>query len=295
VTGHLNPIYELAEMAHEYRTQIMVDAAQLVPHHPFDMKPADHPQHIDYLAFSGHKIYAPFGSGVLIGPRETFLKGSPEYPGGGTVRIVTNQEIFWAELPDREEAGSPNVIGAFALAQTIKYLQKMNMQKMTEYEDDLTRYAFEEIRKLPGVKIYGSFPRVGVIAFNLTGITHSLLGSILCYEAGIGLRTGCFCAQPYVRKLLGIDEEQEKVSTYLKQNPALLPGMVRISLAAYNTRKEVEQLIKFLKSIISNKEQYKRDYKFSELAGNYIPKKLSKDLISNPFIINTKFTLERNS
>lgn len=285
VTGHLNPIHKLAEMAHEYRAQILVDAAQLIPHQPIDMKPAADPGHIDYLAFSGHKLYAPFGCGVLIGPKSTFMKGAPEYSGGGTVSMVTSKDIFWTGLPDREEAGSPNVIGAFALAQTIKYLEKMSVQKLAQYEDDLTRYTWSEIQKLPGVKMYGAFPRVGVITFNLAGISHSLLGSILCYEGGIGVRTGCFCAQPYVRKLLGIDETQEKVSTYLEQHPAQLPGMVRISLAAYNTRSEVDRLINSLKTIITSKEQYKRNYKFSEAHGHYVPKGLIENSSINPFII----------
>lgn len=285
VTGHLNPIYDLAEMAHEYRAQILVDAAQLIPHQPIDMKPAADPRHIDYLAFSGHKLYAPFGSGVLIGPKSTFAKGAPEYSGGGTVSMVTSKDIYWAGPPDREEAGSPNVIGAFALAQTIKYLEKIDMLKLAQYEDDLIRYTWNEIQKLPGVKMYGAFPRVGVISFNLAGIGHSLLGSILCYESGIGVRTGCFCAQPYVRKLLGIDETQEKVSLYLEQTPALLPGMVRVSLAAYNTQCEVDRLINSLKTIIASKEQYKRNYKFSEAHGHYVPKELAKNSSLNSFII----------
>lgn len=285
VTGHLNPIHDLAEMAHEYRAQILVDAAQLIPHQPIDMKPAADLRHIDYLAFSGHKLYAPFGSGVLIGPHSTFLKGAPEYSGGGTVSMVTSKDIYWGSLPDREEAGSPNVIGAFALAQTIKYLEKMDMQKLTQYEDDLTRYTWREIQKLPGVKMYGTFPRVGVITFNLAGIGHSLLGSILCYENGIGVRTGCFCAQPYVRKLLGIDENQEKVSTYLEQNLAQLPGLVRISLAAYNTKSEIDRFTNSLKTIIASKEQYKKTYKFSEAHGHYLPEGLVNNSSFNPFII----------
>ncbi|HBK52361.1 MAG TPA: aminotransferase, partial [Syntrophomonas wolfei] len=90
---------------------------------------------IDYLAFSGHKIYAPFGSGVLIGPRKTFLQGEPEYSGGGTVDLVSRNQVWWTGLPEREEAGSPNVIGAFTLARSLQYLQKIGIEKLALYEE----------------------------------------------------------------------------------------------------------------------------------------------------------------
>ncbi|MEN6348687.1 MAG: aminotransferase class V-fold PLP-dependent enzyme [Syntrophomonas sp.] len=274
VTGHINPIHHLAEIAHGYGAEILVDGAQLVPHQAVDVKPANHPQHIDYLAFSGHKIYAPFGTGVLIGPRKTFSQGEPEYTGGGTISMVTSKEVYWAGLPDREEAGSPNLIGAFALARGLTYLEKTGMENLAGYEEELTNYAMEQLGKLPGIKIYGAFPRVGVISFNLPGIGHALVGSILCLEAGIGVRTGCFCAQPYVRKLLGIKEDPGQVKAYLDKDVTKLPGMVRISLGAYNTRKEVDVLIKILKSIIVNKEQYRSNYKFSKTHGHYVPRSL---------------------
>ncbi len=138
VTGHINDIYRLAELAHAHKAQIMVDAAQLIPHKRVALKPNGHPQHIDYIAFSGHKIYAPFGTGVLIGPRATFSEGEPEYVGGGTVDMVSRDQVFWTRPPDREEAGSPNVMGAFALAKTLQFLEKFNMEKLAEYESGLT-------------------------------------------------------------------------------------------------------------------------------------------------------------
>lgn len=276
VTGHINDIYYLAELAHTYKAQIMVDAAQLIPHQRIDLKPNHHPQHIDYIAFSGHKIYAPFGTGVLIGPRETFLEGEPEYVGGGTVDMVGNEQVFWTGPPEREEAGSPNVLGAFALAKTLQYLQKTNLEKLEAYEKGLTDYALQKMKTVPGLDIYGAVPRVGVISFNMQGISHGQLGAILCYEAGFGLRTGCFCAQPYVRKLLGEKEDIKQLNAYRQKDADKLPGMVRISLAAYNLYEEIDSLISWLKKIEKNKKYYRKQYAFSAHKGSYLPTELEQ-------------------
>lgn len=271
VTGHVNDIHLLARLAHEYGTPILVDGAQLVPHQPFNMKAHNDPAHIDYLAFSGHKIYSPFGSGVLIGPRQQFSRGWPEYPGGGTVKLVLDDKIFWADPPDREEAGSPNVIGTYALARTLLYLKKLGMDTLGQYEEELTGYALTELGKVKGITIYGSRPRVGVISFNLTGIPHALLGAVLCFEAGMGVRTGCFCAQKYVRKLLGLAESEHYLELYDNGRMDKIPGMVRISLAAYNTRAEIDELVRMLKDIASNPYRYCRGYRFVPSEGGYLP------------------------
>lgn len=277
VTGHLNDIHRIAALAHEYRARILVDGAQLVPHHPVNMKDASHPEHIDYLAFSGHKMYAPYGSGVLIGPRDTFEPGAPEYTGGGTVRAVHSNAVYWADAPEKEEAGSPNVLGALGLAETIRYLQGVDMNRLMVYEKDLSNYAWERLQEVRGLKIYGDAHRVAVISFNLRGIPHSLVGAVLCYEAGIGVRTGCFCAQPYVRALLG---EQERMFGCEEgsdgcQEP--MPGMVRISLAAYNTRAEIDYLVRWLKHIAGNKNELLRRYRYNPGADEYAPKDIDVD------------------
>jgi len=270
VTGHINDIHYLAALAHEYGALILVDGAQLVPHMPVDMKPHSDPAHIDFLAFSGHKIYAPFGCGVLIGPRDLFRQGNPDQTGGGTVSLVTREEIIWAGLPDREEAGSPNVLGAVLLADTLQYLQQLGLERMAAYEEELTRYALETLSAIPGITVYGSQPRVGVISFNLSSFPHAQLGSILCHEGGFGVRTGCFCAQAYVRRLLGISFEQS-LSDWSQVSPAHWPGMVRISLAAYNTREEIDQLASLLRQIADNPGYYKRLYPFSPCQQEFLP------------------------
>ena len=271
VTGHINQVYTLAKMAHFYGSPILVDGAQLVPHQRFDMKPASRPDHIDYLAFSGHKIFAPYGSGVLIGPRATFTQGIPEYQGGGTIKLVLADKIYWADPPDKEEAGSANVMGAYALAKTLQHLVKMDMTELADYEAGLTDYALDKLGQVPSIQLYGSKPRVGVISFNLTGMHHAMLGAVLCYEAAIGLRTGCFCAQNYVRQLLGIDPEQEWETAAANNELYRLPGMVRISLAAYNTKQEIDYLSQWLTTISENAPEFRRRYRFSAEAGGFIP------------------------
>lgn len=274
VTGHMNDVHQLAEIAHSYGCKILVDGAQLIPHQPFDMKPHSHIGHIDFLAFSGHKIYAPFGSGVLIGPREFFKPGSPEYQGGGTIKMVFKDKIIWAEPPDKEEAGSPNVVGTYALAKTLQYLSNLGMNKLTAYEAELANYTWQELQTVKQIKVYGDMPRVGVVSFNVADLPHALVGAILGYEAGIGLRTGCFCAQNYVRHLLGVKEDPQQVGWYEQNRIDKLPGMVRISLAPYNTRPEVDHLILWLKRIVENRYHFQRRYKYSPAQGGYIPLEL---------------------
>ncbi len=271
VTGHINDIYCLAEMAHEHKALIMVDGAQLISHQPVDIKDNHDPRHIDFIVFSGHKIYAPFGTGVLVGPKDFFLQGKPEYVGGGTVDMVTSNNAYWTHLPDREEAGSPNVVGAYALARTLQYLEKIGMENLARYESDLCTYALQRIKTVPGIIVYGTVPRVGVISFNLPGFSHAQLGAILCGEAGIAVRTGCFCAQPYIRKLMGERESKNHLSVYQQKEADKLPGMVRISLAAYNTREEIDVLVRQLKKIAADQSYYRKHYQYSAATRSYLP------------------------
>jgi selenocysteine lyase/cysteine desulfurase len=172
VTGVMPPIHRLAEKVHAGGGRILVDAAQLAPHRPIDMRPHDDPGHLDFVALSAHKMYAPFGSGALIGPRAGF--GSiPDHRGGGTVTTVTADDVTWADLPDRAEAGSPNVIGAVALAAAVEALQAIGWDRIVAHETALLRYTSARLAELPGVRLYGpsaaDSPRVGVVPFNLDG------------------------------------------------------------------------------------------------------------------------------
>ena len=265
VTGYVNPIHEIAEIAHKYRAKILVDAAQLVAHADIDMKPDHSPQHIDYLVFSAHKMYAPFGTGVLIGPRETFNRGEPDYKGGGTIRFVTHDAVRWADTPERDEAGTPNVMGVIALTEAIKTLNSIGMYNIEDCEKELTDYALQRLKCVPDLKFYGSAEstsdRVGIISFNITDMHHRVVATILSQEYGIAVRSGCFCAQPYVQKLLDIPRKE--VRRRLKNDDLPHPGMVRMSLGLYNTKAEIEVLIKALLQISGNKEYYNKKYEYA--------------------------------
>ncbi|MDD3652740.1 MAG: aminotransferase class V-fold PLP-dependent enzyme [Desulfotomaculaceae bacterium] len=261
VTGYLNPIYEIAEITHRYQAKLLVDGAQMVPHVPIDMKPHGSPQHIDYLTFSGHKMYAPFGTGVLIGPIDTFKKGVPEYVGGGTVRSVTRNEVSWGDPPSKEEAGTPNLMGVMALQAAAKMLSMIGLENISRHEFDLWQYTVDRLRGIPGIVLHCDLdpgkPRIGIIPFSVQGMHHALVADILSGEAGIAVRSGCFCAQPYVRKLIKLVKTQTCKKDKQSQNR---PGVIRISYGLYNDFREIDVLIQVLSRIMEKKDYYTKKY-----------------------------------
>lgn len=250
VTGYTNPIYIIAKLCHKYGAEILVDGAQLIPHSKFLMKSIDDPEHIDYLVFSGHKMYAPFGTGVLVAPRKTFIHGFSEQLGGGTVKFVSTKDTIWAEPPQKEEAGTPNLMGVVALTTSIKTLQILGMKKIEEYERSLTRYALDLLKDIPRIILYDDFDienKVSIVSFNMDGIDHSELAALLSKEGGIALRNGCFCAQPYIQRLLKMSDED--IEKYKVNEGLPRPGMVRISFGLYNDFNEIYLLAHLLRSL----------------------------------------------
>jgi len=256
VTGYINPIHQAAKIAHKYKAKILVDGAQLVPHCPVDMKSVGSLDSIDFLAFSGHKMYAPFGTGVIIGPKKYFKKGGPEYRGGGTVKVVTKRKVVWDDVPYKEEAGTENLMGVVALTAAIRTLKKIGMDRISTYEKGLTDYALQKLRRIPDIHIYGDpkeiSDRVGIISINVCGVPHNITAQVLSCERGISVRNGCFCAQPYIQKLLGLSSRD--IKRFIKDPSILRPGMVRISFGFYNSISEINVLEETLRFITANKE-----------------------------------------
>lgn len=283
VTGHIPDIHRFARKAHEAGAQIVVDCAQLAAHRPICMKRLDDPEHLDYVAISGHKMYAPFGSGALVGRRDTFMRGEPEYRGGGTVSLVTTKYVDWAQAPDSDEAGSPNVVGAIAMARATQTLKAIGLSNIAQHESELTSYALTKLRTIPGLQIFGDprpehVPhRLGVIPFMLPSVPSHLVSAILGCEWGIGVRSGCFCAHPYVMSLLGIDRRGQQRIRYnlLHRRRDAAPGMVRISFGLYNTQGEIDRLIDALNAIA--KGQYGK-YDVDSATGFYSPHSITEDL-----------------
>lgn len=268
VTGYLNPIHKIAAIVHKYGAKILVDGAQMVPHTTVDMKGFETLEHIDYLAFSAHKMYAPFGAGVLIGPKEDFKEGNPFLQGGGAIDLVTHRRVEWDEPAGKDEAGTPNAMGVVALTAAIKTLQSVGMDNIYKIEKALYDYTIGHMKKISDIRFYSDpfkDDTISVIPFNLEGIHHHLLPSILSDEAGIAVRNGFFCTHPYCERLLGLSEED--MNHYFEDDDALFPGMVRVSFGFYNNYNEIDKFISILRIIAENKEYYINKY--------------SKDLSSN--------------
>jgi cysteine desulfurase/selenocysteine lyase len=257
VTGYMPPIHTIAEIAHHYDAKILVDGAQLVPHRPVNLLPDHDPGHLDLLAFSAHKMYAPFGTGVLVGPKWLFFNGSPSQVGGGTVKSLTSEEVFWVMPPDREEAGSPNVLGALAAAEACRIISGIGWPDLTGHEKELIAYAMRRLQRIPGVTIYGetSENRVGVISFNIRGIHHRKVADYLAAAHGIGVRNGCFCARRYVLELLRLDLDEFSMGLKEGLSDDALPGMVRISFGCYNQLTEIDRLCEALEELIHMEER----------------------------------------
>jgi cysteine desulfurase/selenocysteine lyase len=275
VTGYINPVHRLAEKAHAAGAKILVDAAQLAPHRGIDVRPDDATDHLDFLALSAHKMYAPFGTGALIGPRDFFCHGDPDDTGGGTVDFVTVDAVRWADLPDREEAGSPNVVGAVAMAKAVLCLEEMGMENVAAHEAALVSYMLEKLNGIEGVSVYGltdaaqADRRVGVVPFSVDGVSHYLVAAILSAEGGIGVRNGCFCAHPYLLRLMDVTEEEARLrrQEIVSGTRARLPGLVRASFGCYNTTQEVDRFIAVLSQVASH--QWRGQYVQDAASGEY--------------------------
>jgi len=277
VTGYLTSIHRLAEKAHATGAMIMVDGAQLAPHRKLEMGSPDDPGHLDFVSISAHKLYAPFGTGALIGRWEIFEQGDPDMVGGGTVEIVTLDEVTWTDPPEREEAGSPNTVGAIALAAALVELKRIGMDNVASHEARLTAQALSRLAGVKGVKIYGSkdpiraAERLGVIPLQLEGISHFLAAAILGYEFGIGVRSGCFCAHPYILHLLNVSPEAAGIvrRDMLAGDKTHMPGLIRASFGLYNTPEEVDAFVEALERI--SRGDYRGVYQQDKASGEYRP------------------------
>ncbi|WP_172384086.1 aminotransferase class V-fold PLP-dependent enzyme [Streptomyces sp. MNP-20] len=258
VTGELWPVRELAAAAHAHGARIVLDAAQLAPHHPVDIAELD----VDWIAFSGHKLYAPFGSGVLAGRADWLGEAEPYLAGGGASRTVTRRadggvDVEWHDTAARHEAGSPNVIGAYSIAAACKALTEAGFDSLVARERQLIQKVREGLAEVPEVRVLSLFgddaPRVGVISFVVDGWNSSHFAAALSAEYGIGVRDGLFCAHPLVRTLLGSapDEPGECGA------PEAAPGerslnAIRVSFGAGTPDEHVERFVRAVKELVSD-------------------------------------------
>ena len=249
VTGYITDIRMVAKLAHKYGAKLIVDGAQLVPHRAINICGKEDDDYIDFLIFSAHKVYAPFGSGAIIGLRDELEKYPPDTKGGGTVERVLDDEIIWLSTPEKNEAGSPNFFGAVALMQALKEMNKIGLELIESNEKKLLKILIEGMKNFERVILYGDNEniedRLGIMVFNIDRLCYEMVGEYLASIRGIAVRQGGFCAHPYTRRLLGI--KSNEIEEYIKKNG--MPGMVRVSLGAYNSEKEVNIFLETIEYI----------------------------------------------
>lgn len=281
VTGIVNPIYEIAEMAHQYGTLLMVDAAQMAAHIPIQMTNPDNPaRNIDLLCFSGHKIYTPGSPGVVVTRLDLFSENEPAEVGGGMVDDVhIDRYLATCNFPDREEAGTPNITGAIALGSVLYALKMIGMDFIDKEETEIVSYAISRFCEIDDVVVYGQTDtsqcqRTGALSFNIRGLHHSLTAAILNDYFNIAVRNDCFCAHPYVRELVSNDmaenlEFENMSNAEIERLAEMYRGMVRASFGLYNTQEDVDRLILALQQITDNKDSYLTCYSEDE-SGNFV-------------------------
>lgn len=226
--GSVNPIREIIAMAHERGIPVLIDAAQAVPHMKVDVQELD----VDFLAFSGHKVYGPTGIGVLYG-KTKWLNDLPPYQGGGDmIKTVTFAKTTYNEPPFKFEAGTPDISGAVGLAAALDYINEIGLDNIAQHEHELIKYAEEKLAAIEGFRFIGNSPnRAGAISFMIEGLHPFDVGELLDKQ-GIAVRTGHHCTEP-VMDFFGI------------------PGTIRASFAFYNTFEEIDTLVAALKKAIT--------------------------------------------
>ncbi len=268
VTGWTPDLARIVALAHERGVPVLADCAQLAAHAPLPTAP-------DFVAWSGHKMYAPFGAGVLVGPRTAFAEGDPFLAGGGAVDLVDLDEVLWSEPPEREEAGSPNVIGAVALHAAAEQLGAIGWPAIGEHDRRLAERLRRGLSKIDGVRLLG--PRAGtatlpLAAFVIEGVPHALVAARLSAEHAIGVRHGCFCAHPYLMRLLQLSAEE--ISAYRAAVRAgdhrAVPGAVRASAGIDTTEADIDRLLAAVLEIASG-DSAPVTYRQDAGSGDYWP------------------------
>ena len=226
VLGTVNPVAQIIRMAHAHQVPVLIDGAQSTPHMPIDVQELD----CDFFAFSGHKIYGPTGIGVLYGKQE-WLDRMPPYMGGGEmIKRVSFERTTFNELPFKFEAGTPDYVASTGLAQALDYVSALGMDTIQAHEQELTHYALQRMAEIPGMRIIGQAEAHDAVISFLVGNIHHLDMGTLLDRLGIAVRTGHHCAEPLMQRM-GIE------------------GTVRASFALYNTKEEVDTLVKGIERV----------------------------------------------
>lgn len=274
VTGEVWPVAEMATLARRYGARVFIDAAQLAPHRPVDMAGWG----LDWVAFSGHKLYAPFGAGALVGRSDWLAGAEPYLFGGGAVDEVTVSGATWADMPARHEGGSPNVVGAVALAAACTILSQVGMGHLAEEDRRLAGFLQSTLETVPGITVYRTWrdatDRVALATFNLRQHDHPTVAAVLSAEHGIGVRSGSFCAHPLLMHLVGPAGEGQAGCGQR------VPGAVRASLGLGSSREDVDRLGDALRGLVRRGPRWA----YEPLAdGTMVPAPDDRQWLANPW------------
>ena len=270
VTGYVTDVHRVAKMAHAHGAKLVVDGAQIVAHRKFSMLGQTPEENVDFLVFSAHKMYSPYGGGAVVGLSEVLNEHMPEFYGGGIVNIVRDETQTYKSAPASYEAGSPNYPGVVGLGKAIDVLQEVGFDAIEAHEKVLNRKLIDGLKKLDNVIIYGDTEnledRVGVVTFNFSDLNSYALARVLSEQGGVATRRGAFCAHPYVWRLMGIPEEQ--LNEFEECTDVNTPGMIRISFGIYNTEEEVDRFLEMLPEMIET-AKYEVETKYSRAEPAY--------------------------
>ncbi len=261
VTGYVTDVHKVAKLAHKYGAKIIVDGAQIVAHRKFSMVGDTEDEDIDFMVFSAHKMYSPYGGGAVVGLTSELDKHMPEFYGGGIVTVVGDDWQKYKNAPAVYEAGSPNYPGVVGMGKAIDILQEVGFEDIENHEKVLNKRLIDGLKKQENIIIYGDYEniddRVGVVTFNYSDTNSFFVAEQLKKLGAVATRRGAFCAHPYVWRLMGIPDEA--LGEFENCTDAFAPGMIRVSFGIYNTEEEVDKFLEVLpKAVAAAKEDMKR-------------------------------------
>ncbi len=257
VTGYMNDVHKIAGIAHKHGAKIVVDGAQIIAHREFRMKGAAPDEDIDFLVFSAHKMYSPFGGGAIVGLKDVLNARLPVFYGGGMVDKVTDNDVLYSKAPDLYEAGSPNYPGVVGMIKAMETLKSVGFDFIKKHEEELLRYALSELQKINEdrgsneVILYGDGEkigdRVGILVFNILRRKSGDVANFLARHAAIAVRSAKFCAHTYVDRLL-----PPAVSDVL-DGACAYDGLVRASFGLFSTKNDVDELVSAIRDLLDGK------------------------------------------
>ncbi|MDH4274561.1 MAG: aminotransferase class V-fold PLP-dependent enzyme [Gammaproteobacteria bacterium] len=260
ITGYSPPIYDIARLAHRYGAQVFADLCQYIPHESVDMLPNDDEAHLDFIAFSGHKMFAPYGIGVLVGPKAFFDQQMPYHIGGGNLPYITRGLEIKRYFTERaHDAGTPNAMGPMALVKAMDVYDRIGLPSVVAYEHALVCYAYHKLNAIPGIRMHVPPDRIKhVIPYDLDGFDARLIAAVLSKEYGVGLRSGAFCTYEYVRKLKRItDADDRRIATEVDQGLTRnIPCIARASFSISNSFDDCDTFVDAMRDVAAKGVQH---------------------------------------